>query len=309
MKKITIIIVSVVLSFSFAFTQEQEEAKKEKDKPVYEPFGSGLLIDNQTSQIPAAKTLEMVIQHRFSTMQNNFEDLFGIYGSANIRMGFNYSILNNLMVGYGLTKKNMYNDFQVKWNVLSQTRQNTIPVFVTLYGNMAIDGRDKTVFEGAGDDSAYNFSNRFSYFSHLIIGRKFNDWLSLQVNTSFTHYNKVSAIKDHDVVGIGFNGRIKFSPQSAILFQYDMPLKIKNISEHTSFIKPSLPNFAIGYEVCTSTHDFQIYITTADGIIPQDIYMYNDNTLENSKGSADNDWTHGVSALRFGFTITRLWGF
>jgi hypothetical protein len=298
MKKLLYLIVLLVIGFTSVYSQEQEEPKKDVDKPVYEPFGSGLLIDDQTSQMPAAKTLELLIQHRFGTMENNFTDLFGIYASANIRMGLNYSIRDNLMVGYGLTRKNMYNDFQVKWNVFRQTRKNTVPVFVTLYGNMAIDGRNEEVFYSAGEDSVYSFSNRLSYFGQLIIGRKFNDWLSLQAHTSFTHYNKVTEEKDHDVIGIGFNGRVKFSPQSAIIFQYDIPLKIKSISEHSSFNNFAKPNLAFGYEVCTSTHAFQIFVTTASGIIPQDAYMYN-----------YNDWTLGVTDLMFGFTITRLWGF
>jgi len=298
MKKFTYIIVAVILSLNVAYSQDDQEKPKTKDRPVREPFSNGMLIDNQTCQMPAAKTLEMLIQHRFGTMENGIKDIFGIYASANIRIGFNYSILDNLMVGYGLTRKNMYSDFQVKWNVLQQTRKNTIPVFVTLYGNMAIDGRNKDVFKSAGKDSTYSFTNRLAYFSQLIVGRKFNDWLSLQVNTSFTHYNKVAGDKDHDVMGFGFNGRIKFSPQSSFIFQYDMPLKIKGISEQTNFDMFARPNLAFGYEVATSTHAFQIYVTTASGIIPQDIYMYN-----------YNDWTHGVTDLMFGFTITRLWGF
>jgi len=298
MKKLIYIIAAVILSINFAYSQDEQEEKKVKDRPVREPFGSGLLIDNQTSQMAPKKTLEMQIQHRFGTMQNGFTDLFGIYSTANTRIGFNYSILDNLLVGYGLTRTNMYSDFQVKWNVLQQTRKNTIPIFVTLYGNMAIDGRNESSFYSLEDPSTYSFTNRFSYFSQLILGRKFNDWLSLQIHTSFTHYNKVNAGKDHDVIGFGFDGRIKFSPQSAFTFQYDMPLKIKGISENQNFDQAALPNFGIGYEVATSTHAFQIFITTASGIIPQHVYMYN-----------YNDWTHGVTGLLFGFNITRLWEF
>lgn len=298
MKNSIYTIVALILSISIAYAQEEEGKTKVKDKPITEPFASGLLIDNQTCQMPPAKTLEMIIQHRFGTMDNGLEDLYGIYASANVRMGFNYSIFDNLMVGYGLTRKNMYSDFQVKWNALQQTRQNSIPVFVTLYGNMAIDGRNNTAFEGFGEDSAYTFTNRLAYFSQLIVGRKFNDMFSLQAHACYTHYNKVAEEKDHDVIGIGLNGRIKFTPQSAFIFQYDLPLKIKSFSEQTNFDKFALPNLGLGYEVATSTHAFQVYVTTAAGILPQDIYVYN-----------YNDWTKGVTDLMIGFTITRLWSF
>lgn len=290
MKKYILLIIILSTCFTGVFAQEEDQ----KDKPVRAPFESGILIDNQTSVIPTANTLEMLIQHRFGKMDKGLEDIWGIYApGANVRIGFNYSLKDNLMIGYGLTKKNMYSDFQIKWNALQQTRENTIPVAVTLYANMAVDGRKKEAFR-----NNYDFTNRFSYFSQLIIGRKFTYWLSLQAHTSFTHYNKVVEGMDHDKIGIGFNGRVKFSPQSAFLFQYDIPLKIKGISEHTGFADPPEPNFGVGYEISTSTHAFHIYVTSADGIIPQDIYMHN-----------QNDWTQGVTDLMFGFTITRLWSF
>jgi hypothetical protein len=127
MKKYTCFAFIILLNFSHIMAQ-QEETEKEKDRPVRAPFSSGILIDNQTSLIPTEGTLEMLIQHRFNSMDNGISDLFGIYSpGGNIRIGFNYSLMKNLMVGYGLTMKNMYSDFQVKWTVLEQTRKNTSP--------------------------------------------------------------------------------------------------------------------------------------------------------------------------------------
>lgn len=290
MKKYVCFAIIILLNYSHSVAQEEAE----KDRPVRAPFSSGILIDNQTSVIPAQGTLEMLIQHRFNSMDNGISDIYGIYSpGGNIRIGFNYSLMDNLMVGYGLTMKNMYSDFQVKWNLLQQTRKNSVPVAVTLFGNMAIDGRNDEVF-----GNNYSFTGRFAYFSQLIVGRRFNDWLSVQATGSFTHYNIVAENMDHDKIGVGFNGRAKVSPQSAIIFQYDAPLKIKEISEQRQFFNPPKPNLAIGYEVATSTHAFHIFISSANGIIPQDIYMYN-----------QNDWRDGAEGLAFGFTITRLWSF
>lgn len=286
----TTILLIFLLSGGSLIAQEESETTS---KPVRSPFESGLLIDNQTSVVQPVKTLEVLIQHRFGNLNSNgIKDLYGIYApGANIRIGFNYTIIKNLMIGYGITKKNMYSDFQAKYTLFEQTRSNSMPVSVTVYGNMAIDGRNESVF---GLD--YSFTNRLSYFSQLIVGRKFNDVLSLQVNTSFSHYNLVDTSYDHDAVGIGISGRIKFSPQSSIIFQYDIPLKIKSISESRGFKHAALPNFAVGYQLSTGTHDFQIYISTADGIVPQDMYMNN-----------TNDFLNGDFMI--GFTMNRLWSF
>ena len=246
----------------------------------------------------------MLIQHRFGIIKDNgLSDFLGIYApSANTRMGMNYSILDNLMVGYGITRKNMYNDFQVKWAFLRQTRSGKIPLTLTVYANLAIDGRNKDVFETSTADSTYKFSNRFSYFTQLMIGRKFAEWFSLELSVSWTHYNAVKAEipntkgYEHDVLGVGGHMRFKFSPQSSILVMYTAPIFIEGLSENYEVMNTWYANLGVAYEVATSTHAFQIFVTTANGIIPQDIYMYN-----------TSQWTKGE--IRFGFNITRLWSF
>ena len=54
---------------------------------------------------------------------------------------------------------------------------------------------------------------------------------------------------------------------------------------------------AIGYELSTGTHAFQIFVANTYGIVPQENYLFN-----------HNDWKK-ISNWRFGFVMTRLWGF
>lgn len=282
----------LALSVSVVNAQEEQAADQPDRRPVRSTFESGILIDNQTINIPTANTLEMLIQHKFGTIQNGLTDLFGIYAAgANVRIGFNYSLRNNLMVGFGSTKDKKLQDFQAKWNVVSQTRDNHWPVSVTLFGNMAIDARNKEVF-GTG----YSFSNRMSYFAQLMIARRFNDYLSLQVAPGFTHFNSVEKKMEHDKISLSFAGRVKISPQSSLMVQYDLPFNIQGIAENMEFTNPPKPNFAFGWEISTSTHAFQIYMGTASGILGQEIIMNN-----------TNDFLNGEMML--GFTITRLWSF
>jgi hypothetical protein len=282
-------------------------AQDEKDTPISSTFASGYIIDQQTVDVYDVKTLEMIIQHKFGTMDNGISDLFGIYApGSNIRLGLNYVPANNLQIGMGVTKKNMYTDFNAKWAVLTQTEQNSIPVSVSLYGVMAIDGRNADIMgtgqivdtKGQTLPSSIGFNDRLSYFSQLIVARKFGDWLSLQVGGSYTHYNTVPWEGDHDKVGLHFNGRIKVSPQTSLIFNYDQPLKIDAISEHNEWndINDPLPNVCFGIEIATFTHAFQIYVGTADGILNQDMMMNN-----------YNDWKD--KGLAVGFNITRLWMF
>jgi len=288
MKKTYSLITVLFLLPLFLFPQETE--KKIKSKPVRAPFACPVVIDNQTVYIPTAKTLEFVIEHRFDKIEN-ISNLFGIYGSTNVRLGANYSITNKLSVGYGITKYRMLSDFRIKYNILEQTRDNKIPVALTAYGNMGIDGRNEDYF---GQD--YKFTNRLSYFGELIVARKFTDWLSIQVSGSFSHINRVDSLMEHDQFGISFSGRARITPQSSIVFNYGIPLQINAIAEHTTFTDPPTDNFGIAWEIATSTHCFQIFVTSATDLNPQYTMMTN-----------QNDWTNGD--LYFGFTITRLWSF
>jgi len=289
MKKI--ILVFLICFQVIQLLAQEEVVEKAVDKPVRSPFESAYLIDNQTTYIPYKNTLEFVIQHKFGTVEKGISDLFGIYApGANVRLGFNFVVHKNVQVGWGITKSNMSNDFNAKWTIVEQTRKNTVPVAVTLYGVAGINGEPNDYF---GKD--YNFMGRFSFFAQAIVSRKFNDWLTLQAGGSFSHFNMVDRTKsDFDKVAVHFNGRMKFSQRMSFIFNYDQPLPLLVLTNKKGV--NSNPNIAAGIEISTSTHAFQIYAGQYSGILPQDIMVknYNDLALKN---------------FAIGFTITRLWSF
>lgn len=304
-------ILSLISVFSFAQQEATETAAKEKDYPVSAVFESGTLIDAQTTVIPEVKTLEMIIQHKFANIDNGLTDLWGLYGAGtNIRLALNYVPVKNFQIGAGITKRYMTTDLNAKWTVLQQTRKNTIPVSVSLYGVVGVDGRNFDDIERVriaspiGDVNGVGFSDRLSYFSQLIVSRKFTERLSIQAGVSFSHYNMVDYQKtgkpyDHDKIGLHASGRLKVSNQGSIIVNYDHPLKISQISEmnewNDNYPHPN-PNLAFGYEVSTGTHAFQIYMASTTSILPQENMMWNLNEMS-SKGFA------------IGFVITRLWAF
>lgn len=295
MKKIILILLILGITIPATFAQEEDQKVN--------PFESGTLIDAQTTVIPDVKTLEFVIQHKFGSMENGKSDLWGIYApGANVRLGLNYVIAKKLQIGAGITKNYMYTDFSAKWTILQQSTQKT-PVSVTLFGDVAIDGRNaETIGTGMVVDTkgetmpvAIDFNDRLAYFSQVLVSRKFCNAFSLQAGASYTHYNMVPWDYNHDVIGVHVDGRIKFSPQGSFIFTYDQPLKIDAISEQTDW-SAAQNNVAFGVEFFTFTHAFQLYVGSANGILPQYNMMYN-----------QKDWLN--KGLAFGFTITRLWMF
>ena len=311
MKKLFLLAIISLLVCTNLSAQDETSAQV-KDEPVMLEFESGTLIDAETSVIPDKKTLEFTIQHKFGSVENGLTDLYGIYApGANVRLGLHYVPVKNFQIGAGLTKTNMLTDLNAKWTILEQTQKNTVPVFVTVLGNVAIDGRSKedigarfNNYEAPRDTFEFKSTHRLSYFAQLLIGRKFSDRLTLQAGVSFSHANLVAQYHDHDRVGLHFNGRLKFSPQSSFIFTYDAPLEIQQISEQNpdwtadnaeGWDGPYHPKSIVrfGVEISTYTHVFQIYMGNANGILPQYDMM--------------NNMNKPFEGLAFGFTITRLW--
>ena len=162
------------------------ETKPAKIKPIKNTFQSVWIIDNQTVMVPAKKTFEMDIQHRFGTINKGYEDFWGFFAPSNIRLGVNYSPLNKLFVGIGITKSDMIWDFSAKYSIIQQTK-SIYPVSVTYYGDFSFDTRTDGK-NGAfkhflsntkitdGDGLFTYYTDRFLYFHQIIIARKINTY-------------------------------------------------------------------------------------------------------------------------------------
>jgi len=211
--------------------------------------------------------------------------------------------VKNLQIGAGITKHLMMTDLNAKYTILKQTRKNTMPISLAVYGNMGIDGSDIVGLDSiqeasyVGSVGPYTFSDRLNYFAQVIVSRKFCKEFSMQAAASYTHYNAVKPEYDHDKIGVHVNGRIKVTPMGSIIFNFDAPLKIKGLSEQAKFVDKytSKPSVAFGYEVSTGTHAFQFFMSSTQSLLPQDNMMYNQNEMNKS-------------GFSFGFVITRLFG-
>lgn len=261
---------------------EPEEKKGPDNRPQRNAFDSEVLINARTVTVPQAKTITMLVQHRFGTLDSKTFDLLGLYAPSNIRLGLAYTPTDWLQIGIGSTKFNKMQDLNWKVLALRQTRSNSIPVSVAYSGNVAVDVRG---------DIFPTFNNRLSYFNELMIARRFGSAFSLQASVNYSHYNILDSAEFRDLkhsnIGGSLIGRYKLSPQSSIMFEYGMsftaPEKIK-------------PNASIGWEIATSGHAFQVFLCTYNYIMPQADFTFN-----------TNDFTE--KQILLGFNITRLWGF
>ena len=278
----------VLLMFpAISFAQEEEDStedttivvvKEQLERPAFE---GASLIENPTNVLFDKNTLEVQMQHRFGLL-NETNTLAGIYGDgANIRIALSYAVHERLTLGYGTTKNSRLQDFFWKAALLRQTRSNSMPVSVTYYGNFTIDARPEKTFNLIQD--------RYSFFNQVIIAKRFNPNISLQIAPSISHFNAVEPGMKNDLFAVSLGGRFKISPNTAIIADYSQPL--------TQFDqKNPHPGISFGVEFATSAHAFQVFLTNYAGIVPQQNYMKN-----------QNDFFNGDFLI--GFNITRNYNF
>jgi hypothetical protein len=191
------------------------------------------------------------------------------------------------MVGIGTTKDYKLQDLQWKYLILQQTEDNSMPVSLSYYGNLVLDLRDKEAF---GPEESYRDIHRLSYFTQLIVARKFNDIFSFQIAPSVIYFNAVPIYSNESGYknlnfGLSAGGKATVFGSHSIIFEYDQLLTKQDIDEQPK------PNLSLGWEIGTATHSFQVFVANYSNIISQYNLLYNTNDL--------TDWEY-----LFGFNIT-----
>lgn len=279
--------VFVLLFSSSVFSQEKEE----DNRPIRPPFETILLIDNQTTVNLEKGAFLLEIQHRFSQIKE-INDLFGIFGSANTRLGIAHGITDRIQLGLGTTRDFMLQDLEWKYSILTQTRSGSIPVSLSYYGNAVLDARES---ENFGPEEEYKFIHRLSYLNQLIISRKFGGKASFQIAPTFVYYNAVPEGYRNANASLNFGGRLQVLGMSSIVLEYDQPLlKPQDIPEDDIEAIDVYPNMALGIEIGTSTHAFRVFVSNYNAIVKNRSIAFNGNN------PFDGDFQFGFNiSIRF----------
>jgi len=295
--RLPIMMLAIVLGVNELFAQDTTQAAAPlvvKKSYVKNTFDGNYIIDNQTVMVPIKGTFEFDIQHRFGTVVHGWKDLGGLFASANMLLGFSYVPIKDVQLGFGATNDRMQVDGNIKYALLKQTKSNKMPVSVTLFANTVMDTRAKS-----SSLPIINLQDRLSFFSQLIIARKINEKISLQVGPSLSYFNNVEGYYDDNQliqsktnnahVAISASGKFKLTEGLSLIANYDQP-----ITQHP--MNNPNPNISLGLDMKTSGHDFQIFVGNYGYILPQNNNVYNHNDFSKSQ-------------FLIGFNISRLWNF
>jgi hypothetical protein len=256
--------------------------EKPKKEYVKNAFKSPRVINSQSMEFLRPGTMDFRILHRFGQLNQGYKNFFGL-DQATMRMGFDFGLTRNLMIGIGRSTYKKELDAYFKYAPLMQsTGPRSFPFTLALVAGVTRNGLEWT------DTTRENFyTSRLSYFFQGIIGRKFSEAFTLQFMSTLVHRNLVTlAVDDNDIYAAGIGGRLKISKRVA--FTWDYYYVVNPLSDQI-YHNP----FSVGVDIETGGHVFQLHLSNAIG-------MNEKAFITETTG----DWASGE--IRFGFNLSRV---
>ncbi|GAA4466969.1 DUF5777 family beta-barrel protein [Nemorincola caseinilytica] len=292
MRKASILSVALLCTYVTSFGQGgfmddmNDSAATKKKEPVTATFKATRIINSSTVENLAHGVLDFRILHRFGRVSDGMENFFGI-DNATTRIGLDYGVTRWLMVGIGHNTLGKTNDGFLKVKLLSQKAEG-MPISLSYMAGMGLRG-DKAPALPPGMD--FLFTNRMGFVHQVLIARKFNSKLSLQLMPGVVHMNLVDSSKDDNTMfSVGVGGRYKVSRRVAITAEYYYRI---NNADMLAAGATTYNSLSVGADIETGGHVFQLFFTNSNGMTER--VFINQTT---------DTWTKGH--LHFGFNISRV---
>jgi len=249
---------------------------------VFGTFKGTTIINGQSVEVPGNGDLNFVISHRFGAVNKGIYTFFGL-DQGTTRLGFEYGLKNFASLSIGRNNMDKIYDGGIKLKVLrQQTGARTIPVSISLYSSAMV----KTLkWEIPARDNL--FSSRFSYTTQILIARKFNQKLSLQLSPSYIHKNLVATPADqNNIFALGLGGRYKLTHKLSLNGEYFYLLPGKTANDYYNCL-------SFGIDIEAAGHVFQLHLTNSQA-------MFSRGFITETSG----EWKDGN--IFIGFNIYRV---
>jgi hypothetical protein len=282
----TALLLTGILCFQQIKAQEDLLALVGKDKPKKErvkyAFKSPRVINGHSMEFLNPGTMDVRILHRFGPLDQGYKNFFG-FDQANMRMGFDFGILHNLMIGIGRSNVKKELDGFIKYAPIRQsTGPGSFPVTVALVAGM-------TWNTSPWDDPKRQnfFTSKLAYYFQTIIGRKFSEAFTLQVSPTLVHNNLVALhTQSNDIYALGVGARLKVTKRVAITCDYFH--NFNGLVEDVNY-----DPLSVGFDIETGGHVFQLHFSNAVGMNERAFIT-----------ETTNSWSK--KQMRFGFNLSRV---
>lgn len=277
---------------------EKDSSGESNTKYALATFKYTRIVDGHSVENLPAHVLDVRISHRFGPVDNGFYQSFGLdNGFFNVRVGFDYGITNNFMIGGGHNAWQKTYDGFFKVKILRQSSgEVNMPVTLSFVTTAAINTQKPGDFLDPEIKNAYDSGrlniNRLSYVFQLLVGRKFSEGFSLQLmptfiiadNISYEHINR-------NIFAIGIGGSQKISKKMSVNAEYYY--QVSDTKPPNPDARRSANVVAVGIDIGTGGHVFQLHFTNSIGLTEKSFI-------------AETDKTGIDSGIRFGFNISRV---
>lgn len=244
----------------------------------------GHLLNHPTTNLPQKGQGQISIIHMFGSIaENGMSDLLGIYGSANIQMGYERGISNRFSIYFLTEKQNKTQELGGRFKIVSQEYGSSIPFSIAASYSISLDARNEKYF---GDD--YQFFDRFFYTGQISVSTKKSHRFEYMLHCAFTHFNVVPENYYSNYVGFNPVMAYQINRKKIVFASVDYPIGFSAVSEGDTY--KSLPIFSLGLIIKTPTHNFQLFVSDGEHISVGKEYLYHNDSF---------DWEN----FRFGFNI------
>jgi len=209
-----------------------DEETPEETYLVEATFKGTRLINGHSIETRRKNNLDFLISHRFGRINGGPYELFGL-DQANVRIGFDYGVTDRFNIGIGRNSFEKTFDGYLKYRLLRQsTGAKAVPLSVTLLGSSSLETLRDPIYE-----DELEFSDRLAYTAQVLIARKFNSSISLQLMPSFVHFNTIR------------------------------PEAENNDYQFNQLLTDARNAIAIGFDIETGGHVFQIHFTNSQSMV------------------------------------------
>lgn len=282
----TAYLLSGILYFQPVYAQEDLLALLKTEKPKKErikyAFKSPRVINGHSMEFLNPGTMDFRILHRFGPLDQGYKNFFG-FDQANMRMGFDFGLFHNLMIGIGRSNVKKEVDGFIKFApVMQSTGPRSFPLTFALVAGMTMN-----TMPWEQPDRKNFFTSRLAYYFQGIIGRKFSEKFTLQFSPTLVHHNLVPLhTQSNDIYALGVGARLKVSKRIAITCDY--------YHNFNGLVKDvNYDPLSIGFDIETGGHVFQLHFSNATGMNERAFIT-----------ETFNDWTK--KQIRFGFNLSRV---
>ncbi|MCG2587938.1 DUF5777 family beta-barrel protein [Rhodohalobacter sulfatireducens] len=245
--------------------------------PVEDTFWATKNVGISTTINPSGNDLHSSVLHTFGLVDGGIDRFFGLDDGANTRLGLIYGITDRVSIGLGRMTFRKVVDVSTKMNLLRQTTDGSVPLSIALKGATGI-----STLSGLG----LEFSDRLSYFTSLMIAKKFNGF-SVQLSPMYSHFNRTLGQAQEDLLGLGVLLNVELNEQFSLSGEYLPVFGDRNPGTEDAM--------AIALNINTGGHVFQIFFASSQWHNEQFVMANN----------RDRFWE---GDFRFGFNIHRVFG-